>query len=66
MGHALGIPDNSAHETSDDQSVESWPGTFPETLRMGGGPSSSEVGTSGLDHSDYILANKLNVPRAVL
>lgn len=43
-----------------------WRGTFPETLRMGGGQWPSEVGTSVLDHADYILANKLNVPWAVL
>lgn len=35
-----------------------WHGTYPETLIVGSGPWSSEMGISGLDHTDYILGNK--------
>lgn len=49
-----------------DQWWPNWDDALSETLRMGGGPWTSEVGTSGLGHTDYILVNKLNVPRAVL
>ena len=57
-GHVLGIPDHSACETSDDQTVES---DVALSQKLWGWV----VGTSGLHHTDYILANKLNVTRAV-